>query len=139
MKPVDAPEFEALRRNVLRRYGRIRSSDAKGFLVDLDRALVNSGLTKVKARWRGDPDWGFTATAEYPGAPEETTASVLNCLVDDVAYGDVEAATPFAGAAVVAVGDSVQVLFVTWHPDIGAASVRVDLSRREAVRGSGVR
>jgi hypothetical protein len=138
MKPVDAPEFAALRRKVLRHYGRIRSADARGFLIDLDQALEKSGLSKVKARWRGDPDWGFTATAEYPGTPEEAISSVLSCLIDDVAYSDVEPATPFASASIDRVGPTIQVLFVTWHPDIGAASVRVDLTRRGAVKGSGV-
>ena len=130
MKPMDAGQFELARKRMLRRFGRISGANAKGFLVDLDGALAKAGLTRVKTQWRGDPDWGFTATGEYEGSREVATAAVIQCLVDDVAYGGTAAPAPVGVTSVAAVGDRVQLRFLTWHPEIGAASVRIDLGSR---------
>jgi hypothetical protein len=122
VRTVDATELEARRRSLLAELGRIRSSDAKGFLVDLNHFLEEAGLTNVKARWRGDDPCAFTATGEFQGDSADVEAGLLIALGDDVAYDE-------AIAAVTTSSDGVHVSFLTWATELGVASVCIDLSR----------
>jgi hypothetical protein len=122
VRTVDATELEVRRRSLLAELGRIRSSNAKGFLADLDRFIAEAGITKLETRWRGDDRCAFMATGAFDGDPAAVAAGVLAVLGEEVAYDE-------AIAAVTASPDSVHVSFLTWATDLGVASVCVDLTR----------
>lgn len=119
MKPVDTEQFEAVRRSMLRAFGRMTSGNAKGFIIDLQNAIEDAGLDPTTVKWRGGDDALFTATGQFDKTPSARAAFKLVTL-DDLAYRD-------GGIATIDVSsDSVRVQFATWAPTIGLATVRID-------------
>lgn len=122
MKPVNAEQFESVRRSMLRNVGRMTSENAQGFIIDLANALEEAGLDPASAKWRGGDDGLFTATGRFDGAPSDWSALMLVAL-DDLAYVDGCVATVDVSS------DAVRVQFATWAPEIGLATVRIDAQR----------
>jgi hypothetical protein len=128
VKLVDEVAFAEIRRVALKAVGRITSSNAEGFIIDLDYALENAGILDLKLRWRGDDDCGFTALGRSKDDPEVTARRIVAVLADKVTYGDGHDA-----AAVTSSAERVRVSFLTWTADIGVAIVCIDVT---AVTGS---
>lgn len=122
MKPVNAEQFETVRRSMLRNLGRMTSGNAQGFIIDLSNALEKAGLDPTTAKWRGGDDGLFTATGRFDDTPSDWSALMLVAL-DDLAYVDGCIATVDVSS------DSVRVQFATWAPTIGLATVRIDAQR----------
>lgn len=120
MKPVDAEQFETVRGSMLRRFGRMSSRSAKGFIVTLDYYLEgDAGLDDLSVKWRGDDDGLFAAAGRFAGDAASAAIRLLAAL-DEVAFGDQAVAT-----STVTEGQ-VQVSFATWDPEIGLATVRIE-------------
>ena len=107
---------------MLRRFGRMTSDDARGFVIDLDAALERAGLTRARVTWRGGDDGLFTVNAQASGPAEGAVLALLDEL-DDVAYGG-----DACGATVTVAAGGAHVHFATWSPRIGLATVRIDVT-----------
>jgi hypothetical protein len=118
MDVLDVRQFEAIRRSMLRSFGRMSSRDAKGFIIDLDRALEGAGLGGLTVKWRGGDDGLFTATGQFDGDPAAWPARMLAAL-EDLGYEDSAATVDVSSGAV-------HISFATWAPEIGLATVRID-------------
>lgn len=125
MKLLDAREFEIVRKSMLRRYGRMSSRSAHGFMIDLDEAFDRAGLIKPKRKWRGDDDGLFTATGMFEGKPADWAKVALAHLEDMMAYGDDVAATIDVSPR------AVRISLATWAATIGLATVRIDARRAD--------
>jgi hypothetical protein len=120
MQPIDAEQFESVRRSMLRRFGRMSSRDAKGFIVTLDYYLEGAGsLDDLSVKWRGEDDGLFTAAGRFSGDAAPAATRLLAAL-DEVAYGGDQA----VATSSVTEGQ-VHVSFATWDPEIGLATVRI--------------
>ena len=115
--------FDETRRIALKAVGRITSSNAKGFLLDLDHALDGAGILGLKVRWRGDEDCGFTVEGRFAGDPDVTARDIVAALAENVSYGDGRDAATVRTSA-----DSVQVSFHTWNADTGMATVCIEIT-----------
>lgn len=119
MEPVDAEQFESVRRSMLRTYGRMTYDNAQGFIIDLQNAIEDAGLDPTTAAWRGGEDALFIATGQFDEAPSDWSALML-AMLDVLAYRHGRIATVEVSS------DAVRVLFATWAPKIGLATVQID-------------
>lgn len=123
MKLVDEVAFAETRRMALKEQGGVTPSNAEGFLLDLDYALEGAGLLDLKVSGGGGDDCGFTAVGQFAGNPEETAREIVALLAEKVTYGDGrEAATVSSSAG------HLRVSFLTWAPEIGVATVCIELT-----------
>ena len=118
MKMTNAREFETERKLALARLGRISSSTAHGFIIDLQLALDRAGLTHSTIKWRGGEDGLFTATGRFDGESSEWATKALAAL-DYELYDDGVATVELSPAAV-------HISAATWAPELGLATVLID-------------
>ncbi|MEX1171666.1 MAG: hypothetical protein WEG56_03530 [Chloroflexota bacterium] len=129
MVVIDEPQFEVVRRSMLRQLGRMSSQNAKGFVIELDYVLEgDAGLADVSIKWRGGDDGLFTAAGQFAGDAASAATRLLAALID-VAY-----AVDQAIATSSVTDDRVLVSFATWSPGIGVATVRIEAHSRSSPR-----
>ena len=130
MKDIDNERFERLRRSKLREFGRMTSSDADGFIINLDHALETiARLGAVRCKWRGEEDGLFTATGTFQGDSSQV-AGRIRLSFDDLAYGPDQAVATMSVSA-----GHVSASFATWADRIGLATVRLDAVQLDTASG----
>jgi hypothetical protein len=124
VKIVSRPELVHLARLAVKRHRLIGGGNADGFLIDVDHALYEIGLSQVEVKKTEQKDCRFRVTALYDGDPREVAARIIAALDERVAYSGEDA----KGAWTITDG-VVEISFLTALGGIGAATVCIRAAR----------
>lgn len=117
MRTVTERELAGLSRASIKRHGVISSRSADGFILDLEHAFFEAGLSTTKINKTGEDDCRIELTATYTGEPDDLVRRVLASLEEEIAFSAIDSAVSWT------IEDGVvQVRLLTYFETLGAAT-----------------